>query len=74
MLIGREPFFEIPVKNKEEAYEAIIEMSKIDDYTTGNSLDYEYISEHYKLIAINLSKKFELENPDLKKNQFHWKA
>ena len=74
MLIGREPFFEIPVKNKEEAYEAIIEMSKIDDYTTGNSLDYEYFSEHYKLIAIDLSKKFELENPDLKKNQFHWKA
>ena len=74
MLIGREPFFEIPVKNKEEAYEAIIEMSKIDDYTTGNSLDYEYFSEHYKLIAIDLSKNFELENPDLKKNQFHWKA
>ena len=74
MLIGREPFFETSVKNKEEAYEAIIEMSKIDDYTTGNSLDYEYFSEHYKLIAINLSKKFELENPDLKKNQFHWKA
>ena len=27
VLIDGKPFFEIPVKNKEEAYEAIIEMS-----------------------------------------------
>ena len=59
-------FFEIPVKNKEEAYKAIIEMSKNNDYTTGNLLDYEYFSKHYKLIAINFSKEIELENPDLK--------
>ena len=26
----------------------------------------EYFSKHYKLIAISLSKKIELENPDLK--------
>ena len=41
VLIDRKPFFEIPVKNKEEAYEHIIEMSKNNDYTTGNLLDYE---------------------------------
>ena len=41
-------------------------------YTTGNLLDYEYFSKHYKLIAlskqteIDLSKQTELENPDLK--------
>ena len=56
----------MPVKNKEEAYEKIIEISKNNDYTTGNLLDYEYFSKHYKLIAIDLSKKTELENPDLK--------
>ena len=60
------PFSEIPVKNKEEAYEAIIEMSKNNDYTTGNLLDYEYFKDHCKLIAIYLSKQKELENPDLK--------
>ena len=60
------PFFEIPVKSKEEAYEAIIEMSKSNNYTTGNLLDYEYFKDHYKLIAIDLSKQIELENPDLK--------
>ena len=31
-----------------------------------NLLDYEYFSKHYKLIAIDLSKQIELENPDLK--------
>ena len=41
-------------------------MSKNNDYT-GNLLDYEYFKDHYKLIAIDLSKQIELENPDLKK-------
>ena len=59
-------FFEIPVKDKKETYEAIIEMSKNNDYITGNLLDYEYLKDHYKLIAIDLSKQIELENPDLK--------
>ena len=66
VLIDGKLFFEIPVKNKEEAYEAIIEMSKNNDYTTGNLLDYEYFKDHYKLIAIDLSKQIELENADLK--------
>ena len=39
---------------------------KKHDYTTGNLLDYEYFSKHYKLIATDLSKQIELENPDLK--------
>ena len=59
-------FFEIPVKTKEKTYEQIIKMSRNNDYTTGNLLDYEYFSKHYKLIAIDLSKQVELENPDLK--------
>ena len=59
-------FFDVPIKNKEETYEKIIEMSKNNDYTTGNLLDYKYFSNHYKLIAIDLSKQIELENPDLK--------
>ena len=42
VLIDGKPFFEIPVKNKEEAYEAIIELSKNSDYTTGDLLNHEY--------------------------------
>ena len=41
-------------------------ISKNNDYTTGNLLDYEYFSKHYKLTAKDLSKKTELENPNLK--------
>ena len=66
LLIDGKPFFEIPVKNKQEAYEAITEISKNNDYTTGNLLDYEYFKDQYKLIAIDLSKQTELENIDLK--------
>ena len=56
MLIDGKSFFDMPVKSKEEAYKNIIDISKISDYTTGNLLDYNYLSEHYKLIAIDLSK------------------
>ena len=42
----------MPVKNKEEAYEKIMSISKNNDYTTGNLLDHEYFSKHCKLIAI----------------------
>ena len=66
VLIDGKPYFEIPVKNKEEAYEAIIEMAKNNNFSTVNLLDYEYFKDHFQLIAIDLSKKIELENPDLK--------
>ena len=44
VLIDGKFFFDVPVKNKEEAYEKIIKISKNNDYTTGNLLDYEYFS------------------------------
>ena len=66
VLIDGKPFFEIPVKNIEEAYEQNIKMSKNNDYATDNLLDYEYFKDHYRLIAIDLSKQIELENFDLK--------
>ena len=33
-LIDNKPFFDQPVKNKQEAYEKLIELSRNDDYTT----------------------------------------
>ena len=41
-------------------------MSRNNNYTTDNLLDYEYFKDHCQLIAIDLSKQIELENPDLK--------
>ena len=56
VLIDQKPFFEIPVKNKEETYEQITKLIRDSAYTTGYLLDYEYFNTHYKLIAIDLSK------------------
>ena len=53
----------MPVKNEEEAYEKIIEMSNSNDYTTGNLLDFGYFKKNYKLIAIDLSKQTKLKEP-----------
>ena len=36
VLIDGKSFFDLPVKNEEEAYEKIIEMSNNNDCTTGN--------------------------------------
>ena len=66
MLVDGKSFVDTPIKNDEETYEQIIEMRRNNDYTTSNLLDYEYLSKHYKLIAIDLSNQIELENPDLK--------
>ena len=56
-------FFDFQVKNKEEAYEKIIEMSNNNDYTTGNLLDFGYFIKNYRLIAIDLSKQTKLKDP-----------
>ena len=53
----------MPVKNDEEAYEKIIDMSNNSDYTTGNLLDYTYYKKHYRLTAINLCKETKLKDP-----------
>ena len=36
VLVDGKSFFYVPVKNKEEVYEKIIEISKNNDYTIGN--------------------------------------
>ena len=67
VLIDSNAFFEWPIKNIEETYEKITEITDHSGYyTRGNLLDYEYFKEHYKLIAIDLSKQMELENKDIK--------
>ena len=49
-------FFDLPIKTEEEAYEKIVDISRNNEYTTGSLLDYDYFKNHYKLIAIDLSK------------------
>ena len=66
VIIDKLAFFDLPIKTEEEAYEKIIDISRNNEYTTGNLLDYDYFKKYYKLIAIDLSKQQELqENEDL---------
>ena len=55
-LIYNKLFFEQLVKKKQEAYQKLIEMSRDDNYTAGNLLDYLYHQNYYKLIVRYLSR------------------
>ena len=63
VLIDAKSFFDLSVKNEEEAYEKIIERSNNNDYTTGNLLDFAYFRKLKNLIAIDLSKQTKLKDP-----------
>ena len=66
VIIDKLAFFDLPIKTEEEAYEEIIDISRNNEFTTGNLLDYDYFKKYYKLIAIDLSKqKILQENEDL---------
>ena len=66
VIIDKLAFFDLSIKTEEEAYEKIIDISRNNEYTTGNLLDYDYFKKYYKLIAIDLSKQQVLqENEDL---------
>ena len=42
VIIDKLAFFDLPIKTEEEAYEKIIDISRNNEYTTGNLLDYDY--------------------------------
>ena len=66
VIIDKLAFFDLPIKTEEEAYEKIVDISRNNEYTTDNLLDYDYFKKFYKLIAIDLSKQQVLqENEDL---------
>ena len=66
VIIDKLAFFDLPIKTEEEAYEKIIDISRNNEYTAGNLLDYDYLKKYYKLITIDLSKQQVLqENEDL---------
>ena len=49
VLFDGKRFFDLPVKNEQEAYEKIIEMSNNNDYTTGNLLDFGYFKKKLQI-------------------------
>ena len=56
-------FFNQPINSDLKTYENIrkIATGQGDDYTTGCLLDYSYFKDHYKMIAIDLSKQQALD-------------
>ena len=62
MIDGRN-FFDQPINSMSKTYENIrkIATGKGDDYTTGCLLDYPYLKENYKMIAVDLSRQNELD-------------
>ena len=62
-MINGENFFDQPINNNKVTYENIrkIATGQGDDYTAGCLLDYQYIKDYYKMIAIDLSKQQALD-------------
>ena len=57
VLIGSKQFFDQAVKQKQKSFEERVELSRTNDCTTGNLLDYLYHQNYYKLISIEISRK-----------------
>ena len=57
-MIDGKNFFDQSINSMTKTYENIRKITKAqaDDYTTGCLLDYPYFKNHYKMIAIDLSK------------------
>ena len=68
ILNGTEPFYEIPIRNKEETYKAITEMIRDRYFRTRSEFSYEYFCTHYKLIAIDLNR----QRSDFKNQQINF--
>ena len=62
-MIDVKNFFDQPRNSMIKTYENIRKIAKGqgDDYTTGCFLDYSYFKDHYKMIAIDLSKQQALD-------------
>ena len=45
VIIDKLAFFDLPMKTEEEAHEKIIDISRNNEYRTGNLLDYDYFKK-----------------------------
>ena len=63
VMIDGKNFFDQPVKSNMRIYDTIwkIATGNGDDYTTSRLLDHSYFNEHYKMVAIDISKQQALD-------------
>ena len=59
VIINRKNFYDQPIDSDIKRYEETKKLTtgQGEDYTTGSLLDYEYIKNYYRSIAVNLSRK-----------------
>ena len=62
-MIDGKSFFDFPQKYQEKTYKKIIQMSRNNDYTTGNLLDFAFFKQNCKLIVIDSSKQTKSKEP-----------
>ena len=48
-LIVNKRYFDLPLKNKQEGYEKLVEISRNEDYITRNLLDFSYHQKFFEL-------------------------
>ena len=63
VVVNRKNFYDQPIDSDIKRYEEVRKLTTLqgEDYTTGCLLDYEYIKNHYRLIAVDLSRQKELD-------------
>ena len=63
VIIDGRNFYDNLIENNSEKYRELkkVMIGKGEDYTTGSLLDYSYFINHYKLVAVDLSKPKELD-------------
>ena len=62
-IIDGRNFYDNPIESDIEKYRELkkVMIAKGEDYTTGSLLDFNYFDQHYKLVAVDLSKQKELD-------------
>ena len=63
VIIDGRNFYDNPIEMDIEKYRELkkVMIGKGEDYTTGSLLDFNYFKNHYKLVAVDLSKQKELD-------------
>ena len=61
VIIDGRNFYDNPIESDIEKYRELkkVMIGKGEDCTTGSLLDYDYFNKHYKLVAVDLSKRKE---------------
>ena len=75
-MINGESFFDQPIKDNKVTYENIRKNSRARgyNYTTDCLLDYPYLRDNYKMIAVNLSKQQALDADPIAIEQINFTA